>query len=192
MIQAGYRDGITSGKQSTLQIGFDQGFSAAAPVARKIGALRAMANGLLALFITTAGAKHSAFLDSTSATTSTETPRIGLNEQQREELVVELRSLVSTLNKLLESTTLPPDQEAIAHSKTHDEDPKESMSLERLEKSEMDEIQGLLGGIVVEKGNSMEVETPVKEIGGDDVVRECEERLEGLLRRCGLEGVLQK
>lgn len=106
--------------------------------------------------------------------------------------MVDLRALVSTLNKLLESTTLPPDLEAIAHARTHDEDPKDGMSLERLEKTEMDEIQGLMGGIGVQNGKKNRMEVEVKENGGEEVVRECEERLEVLLRRCGLEGILQK
>lgn len=193
--QAGYRDGITSGKQSTLQIGFDQGFSIAAPIARRIGGLRAVANGLLSLFTTTAGGKHSGFLDRTIEsssvdmdTTDPSTSQQGLNEQDKTHIIAELRQLVLILAKLQESTTLPPDLEAKAHAKTHEEGSTEGMSLERVEKREMDEIEGLLGGVGVGNGSKEEV---VQE-EGEVVVRRCEQRLEELLRRCGLGGTTRK
>ena len=46
--QAGYRDGITAGKESALQQGFDAGFAqAGAPRGRELGILRGIASALL-------------------------------------------------------------------------------------------------------------------------------------------------
>ena len=47
-LQAGYRDGITAGKESALQEGFDAGFAqTGAPLGRELGLLRGLASALL-------------------------------------------------------------------------------------------------------------------------------------------------
>jgi hypothetical protein len=47
-VQAGYRDGITAGKEGALQEGFDAGFAqAGAPRGRELGLLRGLASALL-------------------------------------------------------------------------------------------------------------------------------------------------
>lgn len=46
--QAGYREGITAGKESALQEGFDAGFAkTGGPIGRELGLLRGVANALL-------------------------------------------------------------------------------------------------------------------------------------------------
>ncbi|KAG8714075.1 hypothetical protein FRC09_018034, partial [Ceratobasidium sp. 395] len=49
---AGYREGITAGKESALQEGFDDGFaSVGASLGRQLGVLRGMANAALAVCV---------------------------------------------------------------------------------------------------------------------------------------------
>lgn len=45
--QAGYREGITAGKESALQEGFDAGFVVGAPIGRSLGILRGISMGLV-------------------------------------------------------------------------------------------------------------------------------------------------
>jgi len=49
---AGYREGITAGKERTLQAGFDSGFaSVGAPIGRELGILRGITSALLPFVI---------------------------------------------------------------------------------------------------------------------------------------------
>lgn len=165
--QAGYRDGITAGKNARLQAGFDQGFALAAPSARELGSLRGIAASLLTLLTTTSASKYSApilgALDST--------------EGGKERTVAELREVVTALGKLDETKVLPVDQEAEEHAKSHE---GEGVSLVMHERREMREMEVMLGGL----GGSKEEE---ERKGG---LEECRERLESLLDRCGLVGLL--
>lgn len=170
-LQAGYKEGITAGKQSQLQTGFDQGFSQAAPSARQIGSLRGISNGLLSLLTTSAGSKHGGFLPESITVTL------------KDEFIIELRELVRELNKFEELGLLGEDQEAVAHSKLHNGDNGES--LEAMEKREMREIEGLLGGAGMEG-----VKIEKVEVDPSQQVQDCQRRLAVLLSRCGLENVL--
>lgn len=165
--QAGYRDGITAGKNARLQAGFDQGFALAAPSARELGSLRGIAASLLTLLTTTSASKYSG-------------PVLGaLGEgggAGREETVAELREVVTLLGKLDEGKVLPVDEEAEEHARSHE---NEGVSMVMQERREMREMEEMLDGL---EGSKEEVKK-----GG---LNECRERLEVLLERCGLKGLL--
>lgn len=161
MLQAGYRDGITNGKNARLQAGFDQGFALAAPYARELGSLRGVAASYLTLLTTASAAKYAG--------------PILADLQDKDSLVAELRELVTALGKLDEQKVLPVDAEAEEHAKSHE---GEGVSLIAQERREMREMEEMLGGLGGTKEQSM---------GG---LSECRVRLEGLLSRGGLEGLL--
>ncbi|QRW20241.1 hypothetical protein RhiXN_09216 [Rhizoctonia solani] len=94
-VTAGYREGITEGKESALQEGFDDGFaSTGAPLGRQVGVLRGQANALLAL----------------------------CTRQHLAQLEVEVREIVQGLSRLKLSTLAPPDMQAIEHAREHESD----------------------------------------------------------------------
>ena len=95
--QAGYREGITAGKEGALQEGFDAGFaSVGAPLGRDLGILRGLAAALLA------------FLSRSSPPASSSNA-----------LVEEVRGLASALSNVRLSDIAPPDLEALAHAREH-------------------------------------------------------------------------
>ncbi|KAG8688612.1 hypothetical protein FRC08_011347 [Ceratobasidium sp. 394] len=95
---AGYREGITAGKESALQEGFDDGFaSVGAPLGRQVGMLRGAANAALALCVRRRG-------------------------QGGSDLEAELRDIIRCLARVKLSTLGPPDMQAIEHAKTHGAD----------------------------------------------------------------------
>ncbi|ORY66924.1 hypothetical protein BCR35DRAFT_294838 [Leucosporidium creatinivorum] len=165
---AGYRDGITSGKNARLQAGFDQGFALAAPFARELGSLRGIAASLLTLLTTTSASKYS----------SPVLGALGTAEGGKEATVAELREVVTALGKLDEGKVLPVDEEAEEHAKSHE---NEGVSLVMQERREMREMEEMLGGL----GGGGAKEDAKK--GGLD---ECRMRLEEILERCGLKGLL--
>lgn len=165
-LQAGYRDGITLGKQSRLQTGFDQGFNTTSPLARQVGSLRGIAASLLSLLTTASGAKHVTSLGALAA----------LSPERREEIVRELRELVSALGRLDEDKVLPVDREAEDHARSHED---EGLSVGIVERRDLRRIEEALSGLGRGKA--------VAELG----VQDCSTRLECLLRDCGLEGVLR-
>ncbi|CAE7227543.1 unnamed protein product [Rhizoctonia solani] len=92
---AGYREGITAGKESALQEGFDDGFaSTGAPLGRQVGTLRGQANALLALCA----------------------------RRQISDLEAEVREIVQGLSRVKLSALAPPDMQAIEHAKEHESD----------------------------------------------------------------------
>ncbi|CAE6415539.1 unnamed protein product [Rhizoctonia solani] len=94
-ITAGYREGITAGKESALQEGFDDGFaSTGAPLGRQVGTLRGQANALLAL----------------------------CTRQQLADLEAEVREIVQGLSRVKLSALAPPDMQAIEHAREHESD----------------------------------------------------------------------
>ncbi|CDO76093.1 hypothetical protein BN946_scf184649.g19 [Trametes cinnabarina] len=94
---AGYREGITAGKESALQQGFDEGFAqVGAPIGRELGILRGLCSALIA-FLTRAQ----------ESTTQTEA------------VLAEVRDIATQLANVRFSDIAPPDLEAIAHAKEH-------------------------------------------------------------------------
>lgn len=96
-------------------------------------------------------------------------------EGGKETLVTELRELVTALGKLEESKVLPVDEEAEEHAKSHE---GEGVSMEMQERREMREMEEMLGGLGGGEKRSA--------VGLVD----CRVKLEELLARCGLEGLL--
>ncbi|GAA5904674.1 hypothetical protein JCM6882_008343 [Rhodosporidiobolus microsporus] len=164
---AGYRDGITAGKNARLQAGFDQGFALASPYAREVGGLRGIAASLLALLTTTgASAKHAG-------------PLLAALEPQgrqgKEQVVAELREVVNALGRLDAVRVLPVDEEAEAHAKEHAEEGISEVMRQRKEMREMEALMGGLGGAAEHT---------------DGGVEECRRRLLEILKVVGLEGVM--
>ncbi|KAL5518549.1 hypothetical protein ACEPAH_231 [Sanghuangporus vaninii] len=101
-VNAGYREGITAGKESALQGGFDTGFAnTGAPIGREVGNLRGLAAGALSL------------LESTRPLVS--------ERGDKEQLLSETREIVNGLAHLQLMDLVPPDEEALAHAKEHAE-----------------------------------------------------------------------
>lgn len=97
--QVGYREGITAGKESALQQGFDDGFAqVGAPLGREIGILRGFAAALLS------------FLNS---------PSCSLEPTARPTVSQEVRAISLELNRIRFSDIAPPDLEAEQHAREH-------------------------------------------------------------------------
>ncbi|PCH40163.1 hypothetical protein WOLCODRAFT_136699 [Wolfiporia cocos MD-104 SS10] len=124
---AGYREGITAGKESALQAAFDEGYATVGvPLGRELGVLRGVASALLS------------FLDKAGG------------DQHRQELVAELRAINAQLGEIRLSDIAPPDLEAIRHAREHldaenDEeiDPMETNE-ELKEKRDMEKLEDML------------------------------------------------
>lgn len=71
----GYREGITAGKLSTLQAGFDQGFNMSAPIGRTRGYLRGQINAARTFLGKDIEAREGGDGESDAAATSEESPR---------------------------------------------------------------------------------------------------------------------
>ncbi|WWD21455.1 hypothetical protein CI109_105940 [Kwoniella shandongensis] len=147
---AGYREGITDGKLSTLQRGFDESFAQSVPLSRQIGNLRGRAAALLS-FLTT-------------------DPSVGVR-------VEDLRELIRELGKLRRDQILPQDEERIAHEReehdgeAYELDVNDNREMEGLEKS----LDLLSGG-----GNTSATGTNGTKEDGETVLRSLEERLRAL------------
>jgi len=99
---AGYREGITAGKEGALQEGFDDGFaSVGAPLGRELGLLRGMASALLS-FLARAG------------------------NVEKDSVVGELRDISAHLSSVRLSDIAPPDLEAERHAREHLEAERET------------------------------------------------------------------
>ncbi|KAL5534661.1 hypothetical protein ACEPAG_1125 [Sanghuangporus baumii] len=101
-VNAGYREGITAGKESALQGGFDTGFAnTGAPIGREVGNLRGLAAGALSLL---------------------ESSRPLVSERgDKEQLLSDIREIVNGLARLQFTDLAPLDEEALAHAKEHAE-----------------------------------------------------------------------
>ncbi|KAI0335828.1 hypothetical protein GY45DRAFT_1239813 [Cubamyces sp. BRFM 1775] len=94
---AGYREGITAGKESALQQGFDEGFAqVGAPIGRELGILRGLCSALIA------------FLTRPQGSTTSPEPTLS-----------EVREIAKQLAEVRFSDIAPPDLEALAHAKEH-------------------------------------------------------------------------
>ncbi|OCH91886.1 hypothetical protein OBBRIDRAFT_811968 [Obba rivulosa] len=92
---AGYREGITAGKEGALQEGFDDGYAiVGAPLGRELGLLRGMASALLSFLSKTENIQKHAGLE-------------------------EARDIASRLTDIRFSDIAPPDLEAERHAREH-------------------------------------------------------------------------
>ncbi|KAL4247481.1 Protein YAE1 [Abortiporus biennis] len=129
----GYREGITAGKESALQAGFDEGFAeTGAPLGRQIGLLRGMASVVLAIL-------------------TSPNPPLSIPQTTRGELVEEARVLMSSLNDIRFSDIAPPDLQAEQHAREHlesaDEDDRDmdiEFGEELSSKREMESLEDLM------------------------------------------------
>ncbi len=97
-VQAGYRDGISAGKEAALQEGFDAGFArTGAPRGRELGVLRGLAAALL-LRLTRSSPGPAAELAQTQA---------------------RVREIVDKLAAMRFADLVPRDEEATAHADAH-------------------------------------------------------------------------
>ncbi|GAA5994096.1 Yae1p [Rhodotorula paludigena] len=168
---AGYRDGITAGKNARLQAGFDQGFALAAPYARELGTLRGIAATLLSLLT----------VPSANATRHAGALLSAVSPETKERAVAELRELVTALGHLDAVKVLPVDEEAEQHAREHED---EGISEVMRERREMREMEALMSGL----GGSSVAEKDVQ--SGQRAAAECRRWLEDVLRVFGLEGAL--
>ncbi|TIA93203.1 hypothetical protein E3P99_00333 [Wallemia hederae] len=111
----GYREGISWGKESHLQSGFDEGYVVGVVYGREYGRLRAFANQTLS---------HLS------------------GQQENEELVERARRLVGTIGRISALHFLPKDQEAIVHAREHEEESKKSSSKDTSNVSFNEEMGG--------------------------------------------------
>ncbi|KAI5890541.1 uncharacterized protein SCHCODRAFT_02632147 [Schizophyllum commune H4-8] len=128
---AGYREGITAGKESALQEGFDSGFAdVGAPLGRELGLLRGMASALLS------------FLSSQAANAESEgAPAVN------EGAIAEVRDISRQLAHIRLTDIAPRDLEAEAHAKEHlqlEEDEDLVTDDELLEKRKMEALEDQL------------------------------------------------
>jgi hypothetical protein len=122
-LQTGYREGITAGKESALQEGFDDGFAhVGVPLGHELGILRGIASALYS------------FLSSTSPT------------PVQESMVVAARDVASLLANIRFTDIAPRDLEAEEHARQHLEvdDNALDMSNEVEEKRKMEELEDML------------------------------------------------
>ncbi|KAL7419016.1 hypothetical protein Q5752_006701 [Cryptotrichosporon argae] len=105
---AGYREGITDGKLSTLQAGFDASFAASVPLSRAVGTLRGRATALL----------H--FVEALTAAAGPMARGRSPPEHATdgaESLADDVRALLAALARLRRDAVLPVDLERIAHER---------------------------------------------------------------------------
>ncbi|GAA5851887.1 hypothetical protein JCM9279_001921 [Rhodotorula babjevae] len=180
---AGYRDGITQGKNERLQAGFDQGFVLAAPYARELGSLRGTAASLLALLTVPSATakKHSAALVDAALASAGGPPAA-------DRIVAELRDIVTVLGRLDAVKVMPVDEEAEAHAREHADEGISEVLRERRETRAVEDMMSGLGG----GGGGAEDEARGKggETAGEAQVAECRRRLGEVLRVFGLDGAL--
>ncbi|KAI0712235.1 hypothetical protein C8Q76DRAFT_768941 [Earliella scabrosa] len=169
---AGYREGITAGKESALQQGFDDGFAqVGAPTGRELGILRGLCSALLAF--------------------------LSRNPQDHAALLEQVRGIATTLANVRFSDIAPPDLEAIAHAREHLEsarpmdedddgaeltDPAKSNE-EIKDKRDMEGLEDLLAQMSAPGADGRSV--PPARPTADDVAR-LRERLLSIARSLGL------
>ncbi|KIM78529.1 hypothetical protein PILCRDRAFT_98408 [Piloderma croceum F 1598] len=121
----GYREGITAGKESALQEGFDDGFAhVGVPLGHELGILRGIASALYS------------FLSSTSPA--------------QDPMVVEARDIASLLANIRFTDIAPRDLEAEEHARQHLEadDNTLDMNEEVEEKRRMEELEDIQARLV--------------------------------------------
>lgn len=149
--QAGYREGITDGKLSTLQQGFDEGFALSAPLARHLGILRGRATALLQFYIA---------------------------QSAPSELVDGVRDLLRDLGRARRDDVLPKDLEREAHE---EEDRlargEEGFELESNDKRDMEHLEKALEGVSSGMSRTLNGPGEGQEQNGESLLESLEMRL---------------
>jgi len=103
---AGYREGITAGKERALQEGFDKGFAlTGAPLGRELGLLRGLTNALLLHLSQTRTQQHDDDAESESGTSA--------------QIVPQLRELLDALAAVRFADIAPPPPPPPSHVHVH-------------------------------------------------------------------------
>ncbi|KAF5326523.1 hypothetical protein D9611_001055 [Ephemerocybe angulata] len=162
---AGYRDGITAGKEGALQDGFDSGFAVTgAPLGRDIGRIRGISAALLAL--TNKG--------TLALSSSTPGVRDGL------------RDIAAQLADIRFSDIVPPDLEAEEHAREHMRVEGEALEMDSEELNDKKDVEGLedlLAGMSA-SGNGKERRPQRPTMQDFEVLKK---RLEALVGTLGLQ-----
>ncbi|KAJ6478560.1 hypothetical protein C8R47DRAFT_984248 [Mycena vitilis] len=157
---AGYREGITAGKESALQEGFDDGFaSVGAPLGRNIGFLRGSSSALVA-FLNSGLCRH----------------------PQKVSMLAEARAIAAGLAVVRFTDVVPRDLEAEAHAKEHlpDDDDPMGDNEELSEKHKMEGLEDMLSRLTAGADVADETRPTM------DDVRILESRLRALNTMLGL------
>ncbi|CAO1628093.1 unnamed protein product [Sympodiomycopsis kandeliae] len=104
----GYREGITSGKLSTLQVGFDQGFNQSSSIGRSKGNLRGQANAIHIYLTEYTRQKQSKRKNNKTDTLPSSSATINTS-----------RKILSQVSSLNVDNLLEPDWEARKHELEH-------------------------------------------------------------------------
>jgi len=123
--KTGYREGITAGKESALQEGFDQGFAmAGVPIGRELGLMRGTVSAILS------------FLNETSSA-------VIVHPEIDDQIITETQEINSRLSKIRFSDMMPPDLEAEEHARRHREEDGDELDegQERSRTREMDLLE---------------------------------------------------
>lgn len=161
----GYREGISEGKLSSLQEGFDQEFEKSVPLVRRLGRLRGAVNGLVGYLNVTLAAMDSSSDDSA----------------RTQALLEETRRMSSLLGKIKMRDILPADQEAIEHAKEHEFNEHED---EPREKGVMDDLLDAMDGMGSDKRKEQQE--------GDVLLSQLEFKVEEMASAAGISGILTR
>ena len=169
LTQAGYREGITAGKESALQTGFDDGYAqVGVPLGREIGVLRGTA-----LALTT-------FVDSSQPSQPAEI----LTEALRE-----IQKISARLSDIRFSDIAPKDLEAEAHAREHLTDSAGGLLEDDLYESGETQNEEIKEKGMIESPGDVMTSTPNPKTSrpGLDDVRAIRVKLLGIARTVGLE-----
>ncbi|CED83205.1 Uncharacterized conserved protein [Phaffia rhodozyma] len=131
----GYKEGISSGKLSTIQTGFDQGLAQSMPSSRTLGFIRGYASSLLA-----------SLCPPSSSHLQTCEPRMisVMSPSDRASIVEDVRDLLRDLSNVRMSEVVPVDPQAEEHAKAHGGEKEWEV---QGESGEMDGLESLMGGL---------------------------------------------
>jgi len=125
-INAGYREGITAGKEEALQEGFDYGFETyGVPIGREIGMLRGLASALLIFLSREDKDNHPSLPGARQGASPTGVPGAERSEEQVRawlgltNIRTKVAEIVRALADVRLASLIPPDVEAIEHAKEH-------------------------------------------------------------------------
>lgn len=166
LFQVGYREGITAGKESALQEGFDAGFAnVGAPLGRELGLLRGMSSVLVSWLSSMPAAESIANWES---------------------LLVEARGIASQLANIRLTDIAPRDTEAEDHAKQHLELEGSEMEIndELSEKRKMEGIEDMMAQLTAGT-SSVDASTEKMRPTAEDLL-ELKERLYNLFRALNL------
>lgn len=171
-MKAGYREGISAGRLSTMQNGFDQGYAVGAPLGRQVGELRGVAASLLAYLTSSTSTGKSG-----AATTSSSQNIV--DDTARKEVIEKTRDLIRRLGKLRLKDLAPRDHEAEQHAIDHGEEIQVPQDLQ--DKRDMETLEDSMNGL----GAS----ATKQQASGLEELQSCRAELRELLNAVGLQAL---